>query len=338
MPAFLATTFVAISLSNVYDVVMPLYRPSCSNGCLPWAEAARSLNSTTQAVIDGFFVKGARGSAAAGSACAMPGAQAGTHEKDCGLHCHPGKDQWSYIYDSYAGPWCFCKDPIPGIENTSQYCTPALDNPEQINLQYASPTAVVVGFVTYELQGTGNGSERGGGTLDVTGDVEATLLTPPTAVLLEVPPSTMMPSSVPQKEPPAQTIAGVSHLYAPPGRNVSSAVGNATEFALPYMMHYITLPVVPGKRYSYKVLCARLLCIARRVLHVACCMLRVARCALRVCVYSPYMFMYLHYVCFVCVFGRLNRVLSMATGAPCTPSGHLAGLGLVLTTVKPHLL
>ena len=46
------------------------------------------------------------------SGCAMPGARAGTHEKDCGLHCYPGKDQWSYIFDSYAGPWCFCKDPV----------------------------------------------------------------------------------------------------------------------------------------------------------------------------------------------------------------------------------
>jgi hypothetical protein len=39
---------------------------------------------------------------------------------------------------------------VVGIENSSQYCTPALNTPEQINLQYAAPTAVVVGFVTYE--------------------------------------------------------------------------------------------------------------------------------------------------------------------------------------------
>ena len=46
-----------------------------------------------------------------------------------------GTDQWTKIYDSYAGPWCFCKDPAAGIENSSQYCAPALETPEQINLQ-----------------------------------------------------------------------------------------------------------------------------------------------------------------------------------------------------------
>ena len=39
---------------------------------------------------------------------------------------------------------------MAGVENISQYCTPALNIPEQINLQYAASAAIVVGFVTYE--------------------------------------------------------------------------------------------------------------------------------------------------------------------------------------------
>ena len=105
---------LAGTLTNVYDVVMPNYRSSCSNGCLDWSSAATSLPPAaklSQPDIDQMF-SAKNGSAAAKDRCAMPGARAGTHEKDCGLHCYPGTDQWSYIYDSYAGPWCFCKDPV----------------------------------------------------------------------------------------------------------------------------------------------------------------------------------------------------------------------------------
>ena len=109
---------------NVYDVSMPLYRPSCRHGCLPWSEVASSLAPSatlTQAAVNSLFIEGAAGSAAAGSDCAMPGASAGAHEKDCGLHCDPaGSDQWTRISDSFAGPWCFCKDPVAGVENSSQ--------------------------------------------------------------------------------------------------------------------------------------------------------------------------------------------------------------------------
>jgi hypothetical protein len=101
----------------MYDVVMPNYRSSCINGCLAWSDAAQSLPPSanlSQQGINGMFINGSSGSFGAKDYmyCAMPGAQAGTREKDCGLHCHDDQDQWSYIYDSYAGPWCFCKDPV----------------------------------------------------------------------------------------------------------------------------------------------------------------------------------------------------------------------------------
>jgi len=213
----------------MYDVVLPKYRPSCINGCLEWSDAARSLppilNGTqlNQSNIDDFFIDGKVGATEANAFCAMPGARAGMHEKDCGLSCHDGADEFAYIYDSYAGPWCFCKDPVAGIENTSQYCTPPTNIPEQINLQYAAASAVVVGFVTYE---TGN---------------------------VTTPPHAKFKRRSSERNDTYTIVTGVTHQYSPPGRNSTDASANATDFALPYMMHYITLPVTPGVEYNYSV-------------------------------------------------------------------------------------
>ena len=112
---------------------------------------------------------------------------------------------------------------VAGAENTSEYCTPPVYVPEQINLQYASSSAVVVGFVTYEPA--------------------SNTTAPPRAKLLQ--------SAGKGEQEEVRT--GVTHRYAPPGRNSTSLSANATEFALPYMMHYITLPVTPGEQYNYSV-------------------------------------------------------------------------------------
>eukprot|EP00756_Hemistasia_phaeocysticola_P036841 Hpha_TRINITY_DN16663_c1_g2::TRINITY_DN16663_c1_g2_i1::g.181626::m.181626 len=124
-------------LGDVYDYYMPHYTPGCkSGGCVPWAEAGKVSKNITQAQIEAFFING---TAAAGSLCAMPGKQAGTHECDCGE-----KNAQTYISDSYAGPWCFCSD------GTQQYCNAAQHTVEQLNLQLASSDTVVAAFVTYE--------------------------------------------------------------------------------------------------------------------------------------------------------------------------------------------
>ena len=118
MLTILLASFAGVSLANTYDVVMPNYRSSCRNGCLAWFDAAQLLPPSanlSQKIIDEMFIDGRKGSIAAKDHCAMPGARAGTHEKDCGLHCHDDVDQFSFIYDSYAGPWCFCKDPVRAI-------------------------------------------------------------------------------------------------------------------------------------------------------------------------------------------------------------------------------
>lgn len=82
------------------------------------------------------------------------------------------------ITDSFAGPWCYCKDPAPGTQSPihstldsgpshshahfpciplnvagepfAGYCTAPELVPEQINLQLAEGNVVVASFVTYE--------------------------------------------------------------------------------------------------------------------------------------------------------------------------------------------
>lgn len=215
MSTLLVSALTGVALGNMYDVVLPQYSSTCTNGCLPWAEAGGG-NSTKQAIINGFFADPAT-IAAAGSSCAMPAAQAGAHQCDCGE-----MDGDEFIFDSYEGPWCFCKDPVPG-ENATQYCTPAKHSPEQINLQLAASGTVVVGFVTYE-------------------DVNAT--DPPVAVFGEA------------GGGDNATISGVTHWYAPPGRSNSSIppAGDDGRYAFPYSMHYVRFPkLTAGTMYSYKV-------------------------------------------------------------------------------------
>jgi hypothetical protein len=215
MSTLLTAALLPLAMANMYDVILPQYTSSCANGCLPWTEAGGS-NATMQAIINGFFAD-ATGLAAAGSSCAMPANQSGTNECDCAE-----KDGDTYIYDSYEGPWCFCKDPVAG-ENRSSYCTPPKHSPEQINLQLAASGTVVVGFVTYE---------------------DVAVADPPVAEFTPAGGNTT-------------TILGVTHAYSPPGRNnttMPSPGGGDGRYAYPYSMHYVRFPkLTPGTMYTYRV-------------------------------------------------------------------------------------
>eukprot|EP00040_Diaphanoeca_grandis_P038935 m.257739 g.257739 ORF g.257739 m.257739 type:complete len:608 (-) comp35653_c0_seq1:175-1998(-) len=207
--ALVAAVTVSVH-ANMYDVVLPEYTAGCSSGCVAWANAASFNQTKNQPFIDAMFIGGADGAKNAGSSCAMPGAHAGDSECDCGQ-----KDNMTYIYDSYAGPWCFCQT-APGLIEPL-YCTPAMKTPEQINLQLAAPGVIVVGFVTYEAEAVTN---------------------PPMA----------MYGIVGQEQ---SQVTGVTHKYAPPGRD--GKVGDKS-FDLPYNMHYIRLQVQEHQSYTYKVL------------------------------------------------------------------------------------
>jgi hypothetical protein len=172
-------TFASVDAS-MYDVFLKDYKPTCANGCAEWKSAGGS-NATLQKIIDSMFID-KQGSIDAGNLCAMPAAQSGVHECDCGQ-----KDGDLYIYDSYNGPWCFCSDPSAGSP-TALYCTPPKYTPEQINLQLAASDVVVVGFVTYE---------------------DAKPSAPPVAMFGT--------SKQNMKE-----VLGVSHWYSPPHRNGST--------------------------------------------------------------------------------------------------------------------
>ena len=77
---FLLTSLAVAALSqsvqaNMYDVVMPAYKSSCKNGCLPWKSAGGG-NATLQQIIDAMFVDPDVVDSAANN-CAMPAAHAG---------------------------------------------------------------------------------------------------------------------------------------------------------------------------------------------------------------------------------------------------------------------
>ena len=129
------------TLANMYDVVMPNYHSSCTNGCLAWSEAAQSLPASANLTqpLNNMFIENEAGAIEAATNCAMPGARAGTHEQDCGLGCKDERDQYRYVYDSYAGPWCFCKDPVRVSVYPSHHC-PARPPARMIRNQ---PAAVV---------------------------------------------------------------------------------------------------------------------------------------------------------------------------------------------------
>mmetsp|Transcript_17259 Transcript_17259/g.44979 ORF Transcript_17259/g.44979 Transcript_17259/m.44979 type:complete len:583 (+) Transcript_17259:71-1819(+) len=130
---------VACASANVYDLGFPKYISNCPNGCAEWTNAANA--NYTQAAIDALW-EDASVQAASGANCAMPAASAGDHECDC-------SDATERITDSFAGPWCVCKDPSTAGPFAA-YCNAPKAVPEQINLQVAEPTVAVVGFVTYE--------------------------------------------------------------------------------------------------------------------------------------------------------------------------------------------
>ena len=113
----------ALVAANMYDVIMPAYLPP------PGCDSCRAWDAATDAAL---WASSER-LAAAGSSCAMPAAQL----------TGKGKDK---IKDSFSGPWCYCK--ATGAAGT---CVAPKATPEQINLQLAEPSVLVVSFVTYDL-------------------------------------------------------------------------------------------------------------------------------------------------------------------------------------------
>ena len=115
--------FIATASAEFYDVISPLAVPP-EGGCKPWTELPEwAKNFRDQANI-----------AKAGSYCIQAGNAKEVERKGLAFK------------NSHAnGPYCIGK-----VSGVIEYCTHADGVPEQINVQIASPTEVVVNFVTFE--------------------------------------------------------------------------------------------------------------------------------------------------------------------------------------------
>ena len=147
--AVLLLLLCAAAHANMYDVIFPRYTPpaACGDaGCVAWADTAAA--GVQQDEVDSWWFS-AKEQRAAGSACAMPGANTGAKGPAPGT-----SDPADAVNTSYAGPFCICANSTSGSTGgggggVKGFCTPPLYVPEQLNLQLASRDIVVAAFVSY---------------------------------------------------------------------------------------------------------------------------------------------------------------------------------------------
>ena len=131
----------------MYDVLErhKLFPLACESGCAQWSDVARDRTIHNLTHIRDTAALWADGAVPAGAAnlCAMPGRANPTD--------YTVEDQ-TWVEHAYAGSFCYCSNASAPIESrySAQYCRSARGVPEQINLQLASSTTIVVGFVTFE--------------------------------------------------------------------------------------------------------------------------------------------------------------------------------------------
>ena len=132
----MSATLLPAATGMMYDVIdaADAFRapPECPVGCMNWTAA---LNTSEQAAsfADPLVL------ASLGARCAIPG-QA--------IHSGRGQNLTAMEQAAFYGPICPCRTGTAAIEFHT--CTAPLFVPEQINLQLANSTTVVVSFVTHE--------------------------------------------------------------------------------------------------------------------------------------------------------------------------------------------
>jgi hypothetical protein len=116
----LAMLLAAAVMADMYNILMPEYLPPKGCTCDEWSKHAdESIWGKTGPPPN------------AANSCAMPAELVSASKTD--------------PKSSYSGPWCYCASTgMPGL------CLAPKATPEQINLQLAEPSTVVVSFVTYE--------------------------------------------------------------------------------------------------------------------------------------------------------------------------------------------
>ena len=141
MSVLLSAALLQAATANMYDVIDAvdafLAPPECPSGCMNWTAA---LNATEQAAsfADPTLLP------SLGARCAIPGRA---------IHSSFGQGGRNSSLDAmeraaFYGPICPCATGLDVVEFHT--CTAPLFVPEQINLQLANSTTVVVSFVTHE--------------------------------------------------------------------------------------------------------------------------------------------------------------------------------------------
>ena len=218
--AALLASLLQAAAGNMYDVIDAVDAfvapPECPLGCMNWTAA---LNATEQAAnfADPSLLS------LLGARCAIPGLALVSGRSGGGGR---GPILTAMEEAAFYGPICPCRTGSAAVEFHT--CTAPLFVPEQINLQLANSTTVVVSFVTRELS-------------------------PPIA-----PPMARL--GLASDAGRASDLSGVSHWYetshvngsracmgADPGRNSKCAVRNIT-------MHFVRFTSLePRKKYTYQV-------------------------------------------------------------------------------------
>ena len=133
--------------------------------------------------------------------------------------CYPGTPSHSMSGPGFNGAFCFCKDPPPQGQSWG-LCTSPPAAVEQLNLQLAGPTAVVVSFATFDDPGS--------------------LRQPPFVQYRLAPSSDLQAHAV-------QTVRGVTHVY---GMN---ATGHSKTTNKKYFLHFVRLSNLHERTvYSYR--------------------------------------------------------------------------------------
>ena len=181
--------------------------------CAPLAGGSKQLAAAESPQAE------ARGAAATGELAGEYADKAGLHDWDSPM-CYPQfpSDKGS-LSPGFNGAFCWCKDPEPGGAAWGLCMSPAA-KPEELNIQLASPTSVVVSFVTFD-------------------EPPGSAATPPEVSYRE------------QGAPPAgnRVAKGVTHVYRMPLG--PPAVTNATKR---YFLHFVRLSNLHERTaYSYSV-------------------------------------------------------------------------------------
>ena len=208
--------------SNMYDVVFPDYAPpaECTLGCLPWTAAGAAATGTnvTQLEVDAWWFN-ATEQRAAGSACAIPGANTGYAgaKGPAALGAAAAPPSAADVATAFAGPFCVCAPTATSAGGVRAFCTPPLHTPEQINLQLASHDVVVAAFVSYHNA-------------------------PPPAAAAPQAELGLSPGAL------TTTLAGVAHHYREP------LAPSASETGRNYTMSFVRFGgLAPRTRYYYRV-------------------------------------------------------------------------------------